>query len=126
VLRSILAAGMLLKPGDKLPDGTILKSTKCADRQDKVIYTSPTVKYAGLKFYAEPQPYGLDGMAASVVLQLRQRPGHFEQQGETMAFEKAREDSRGQGTWRRSARTWTLPRSNGSRSKTSSQSHTAS
>ena len=90
VLRGILEAGRLLKPGDTLPDGSILRSTKCAGRQDKVIYTSPTVKYAGLKFYAAPQPYGDDGMAASMVFMLRQKPDSFVTQGETMAFEKAR------------------------------------
>ena len=59
---------------------------------DAVIYTSPTVKYAGLKFYAEPQPFG-DGlsMAASIVLQCRQKPGSFTKQGETMAFNQARD-----------------------------------
>ena len=30
---------------------------RCAGRQDKVFYTSPTVRYAGLRFYATPTPY---------------------------------------------------------------------
>ena len=64
VLRGILKLGKLLKPGDRRPDGTIVRSTKTSGRQQGVFYTSPTVKYAGLKFYAEPQPYGNDGMAA--------------------------------------------------------------
>ena len=76
-----------MKPGDTLLDGTVLGSTKCAGRTDSVIYTSPTVKYAGLKFYAEPQPFG-DGMAASIVLQCRQKPDTFVKQGETMAFNR--------------------------------------
>ena len=80
-------------PGDTLLDGTTLKSKKCAGRQDKVFYTSPTVRYAGLKFYAEPQDWtAADGtlMQASIVLQCRQKPGTFREQGETMGFE---------GTW---------------------------
>ena len=53
VLSSVLNCGQLMKPGDKMLDGKVLHSTKCAGRQDKVFYTSPTVKYAGLKFYAD-------------------------------------------------------------------------
>jgi hypothetical protein len=87
VLQSVLDCGMLMKAGDKLLDGTHLRSTKCAGRQDKVFYTSPTVRYAGLKFYAEPHPFG-NGMSASIVLQCRQKPGSFKAQGETMQFEK--------------------------------------
>jgi len=87
VLKSILQCGQLMKPGDKLLDGTQLKSTKCAGRQDNVFYSSPTIKYAGLKFYAEPQPFG-NCMAASIVLQCRQRPGSFTTQGETMEFSR--------------------------------------
>ena len=55
-----------------------------------MFYTSPTVCYAGLKFYAEPQRYSSaatgDQMAGSIVLQCRQQPGSFEMQGETMGF----------------------------------------
>ena len=87
VLKSVLQCGSLMKPGDTLLDGTALGSTKCGARTDKVIYTSPTVKYAGLKFYAEPLPFG-DGMAASMVLQCRQKPGSFTSQGETMGFRR--------------------------------------
>eukprot|EP01047_Picozoa_sp_COSAG01_P050209 COSAG01_NODE_5050_length_4524_cov_189.554802_5_plen_322_part_00 len=96
ILRSITTLGTLLKPGDKLPDGTVLRSTKCAGRQADGFYTSPTIKYAGLKFYAEPQKFG-NGMMASIVLQLRQRPGSFITQGETMAFEKTSKS--GKGPW---------------------------
>jgi hypothetical protein len=87
VLKSIMRCGHLAKPGDTLLDGTILRSTKCAGRQAKQFYTSPTIKYAGLRFYAEPQALG-GGRAASIVLQCRQQPGSFETQGETMAFER--------------------------------------
>ena len=35
-------------------------------RQDKVFYTSPTIRYAGLSFYAEPQDFDLhDGGGAT-------------------------------------------------------------
>eukprot|EP01048_Picozoa_sp_COSAG05_P021098 COSAG05_NODE_3780_length_1841_cov_32.881171_1_plen_406_part_10 len=88
VLKSILQCGSLMKPGDKLLDGTKLCSTKCAGRTDHVFYTSPTIKYAGLKFYAEPQLFEHNGvqMAASIALQCKQRPGSFWTQGETMKF----------------------------------------
>lgn len=90
VLKSILDCGGLMKPGDRLVDGTLLKSTKCAGRQDKVVYTSPTIKYAGLKFYAEPNTWFDTAtgatMSASIVLQCRQNPGTFTAQGETMGF----------------------------------------
>ena len=71
------------------------KTVSVMARQDEVFYTSPTVKYAGLKFYAEPQLFlaaGADGqkrpMAGSIALQCRQKPGSFEMQGETMGFNR--------------------------------------
>ena len=50
VLKSILDCGQLMKAGDTLLDGTKLWtvwSVKCAGREDKLFYTSPTVHYAG-------------------------------------------------------------------------------
>ena len=97
VLKSILQCGSLMKSGDKLlqphpkqrgcrKEGCRkLHSTKCAGRQDKVFYTSPSIKYAGLKFYAEPQQVN-DRLHASMALQCRQEPGSFETQAETMEF----------------------------------------
>lgn len=88
VLRSALECGQLLRPGDKLMDGKMLRSTKCAGRQPRCIYTSPELAYAGLRFYAEPQRVvvGDVGFQASVVLECRQRPGSYRTQGETMRF----------------------------------------
>ena len=40
------------------------------------------MKYAGLKFYAEPQAFGDAGLPASVVLQCRQRPGSLVTRGD--------------------------------------------
>ncbi len=54
VCKNILATGMIMIPGDRLLDGTELRSERCAGRQDRVFYTSPTVSYAGLQFYATP------------------------------------------------------------------------
>jgi hypothetical protein len=89
VLESILDHGGLMKPGDVLLDGTTLTSTKCAGRQDQVFYTSPTIKYAGLRFYAE-QVWGEGGsMRASIAVQCRQMPGTFASQGETMGFTRS-------------------------------------
>ena len=98
VLKSILDCGALMKPGDRLLDGTQLIGTKCAGRQDRVFYTSPTVRYAGLKYYARPQCFEVPGgssddvaatgLAASMVLQCRQKPTSYQCQGETMGFEQ--------------------------------------
>ena len=91
VLNSILDCGGLMRPGGALIDGTKLESAKCAGRQDEVVYTSPTIKYAGLKFYAEPIKFttaaGVE-LRGSVVVQCRQNPGTFTKRGETMAFKR--------------------------------------
>jgi|EP01047_Picozoa_sp_COSAG01_P039498 hypothetical protein len=94
VLKSVLDCGQLMKAGDALLDGTLLQSSKCAGRQDNVFYTSPTIQYAGLKFYATPHAFvseqldpESDGLAAQMVLQCRQKPCSFTRQGETMGFE---------------------------------------
>eukprot|EP01043_Picozoa_sp_COSAG02_P034088 COSAG02_NODE_2364_length_9055_cov_12.230606_5_plen_838_part_00 len=119
VLKSVLESGTLMKPGDKLMNGTTLRSTKCAGRQDRVMYTSPTIEYAGMKFYAKPQLFMPSAslqaevdlelepeqghetkpqrMAASIVLQIRQKPGTFTTHGETMGFEK--QTKSGKGPW---------------------------
>ena len=57
VCAQILQSGMILIPGDRLLDGSVLRSGRCAGRQDKVYYTSPSVRYAGLRFYATPTPF---------------------------------------------------------------------
>ncbi len=57
VCAQIMRSGMMLIPGDRLLDGSVLRSGRCAGRQDKVYYTSPSVCYAGLGFYAAPTPF---------------------------------------------------------------------
>jgi hypothetical protein len=57
VLQPILQEGRIMIPGDTLIDSTKLRSTKCAGRQDVRFYTSPTIRDAGLGFYAEPQDF---------------------------------------------------------------------
>ena len=49
VLESILECGQLMKSGDRLLNGRQLRSTKCAGRQDRFFFTSPTIKYGGLR-----------------------------------------------------------------------------
>jgi hypothetical protein len=91
VLKSVLEHGDFAIPGDTLIDGSVLKSTKCAGRQDEVYYTSPTIRYAGLRFYAEPQPYTcLAGTHrhGQIVLQCRQNPKGVMKQKETMGFKR--------------------------------------
>ena len=57
VCKQILESGGICIPGDRLMDGSILQSGRCAGRQDKVYYSSPSVCYAGLRFYATPTPF---------------------------------------------------------------------
>ena len=57
VCKQILESGGMLIPGDRLLDGSVLRSGRCAGRQDSVYYTSPSVRYAGLRFYAAPTPF---------------------------------------------------------------------
>ena len=45
VLNGVLDCGGLVKPGDHLVNGTVLRSTKCAGRQDEVFYISPNIRY---------------------------------------------------------------------------------
>lgn len=49
VLKSILANGGLRKPGDMLLDGSEVRSSKCAGRQNRHFFTSPTIRceYSG-------------------------------------------------------------------------------
>ena len=54
VCKQILESGGMLIPGDRLLDGGVLRSGRCAGRQARKYYTSPSVRYAGLRFYAAP------------------------------------------------------------------------
>jgi len=79
-------------PGDELPDGTMLKSERCGGRQDKCVYTSPTVRYAGLRFYATPRRvFPQSTLMSQIVLQCRHQPGTFRIQRETMRFSRGKQ-----------------------------------
>mmetsp|Transcript_7861 Transcript_7861/g.16770 ORF Transcript_7861/g.16770 Transcript_7861/m.16770 type:complete len:324 (-) Transcript_7861:369-1340(-) len=89
VCKQILESGMMAIPGDRLLSGSVLQSGRCAGRQDRVFYTSPSVCYAGLRFYATPTRF-VDAagraMLGQAVLQCRQKAGSFSKQAETMGF----------------------------------------
>lgn len=87
ILKNIVDCGDILMPGDSLPDGTRLESRNCAGRTDSMVYTSPTVNYAGLRLYAKPQS-GPANLRFQVVFQCRQQPGTYKTQAETMGFRK--------------------------------------
>ena len=98
VLKSILDCGQLMKPGDVLLDGTKLKSSKCAGRQDKVFYTSPAIRYAGLKFYAEPSQFGTEQnqqMAASTLCSAGSCLDHTMHRVRQCTFPSGQDTSRG-------------------------------
>lgn len=74
-------------PGDRLPDGSILRSINCCGRDDAQFYTSPTINYAGLQMYATAKPWAWGEKATQVVLQCRQdRTKLFMTRPETMGF----------------------------------------
>jgi len=90
VVTSIITEGAFKLPGDILFNGTVLKAKNSAGRENREFFTSPTICYAGLGFYAEPCPYrAADGRTryGQAVLQCRQDPASFETQGQTMKFE---------------------------------------
>jgi len=90
VIKSIVeSGGFIAMPGDELPDGTKLRSDHCAGRQDRCIYTSPTVRYAGLKFYAAPCRLEGTELSFQVAFQCRQQPNSFTKQRETMGFARS-------------------------------------
>ena len=79
-------------PGDRLHSGATLKSERCAGRQDPVLYTSPTVKYAGLQCYAKAKRIGQTSTVAQILFQCRQKPDTFKVQRETMKFSLTNND----------------------------------
>jgi len=88
-VKSILGRGnFIAMPGDELPNGKTLRSTNSAGRQDPFIYTSPTVRYAGLKLYARPYQVAETQLMCQFVLQCKQEPATFDQLAETMGFRK--------------------------------------
>ena len=66
--QSIIKEGRLMQPGDFLIDGTELKSSKRGVlKAEPVVFTSPTIKYAGLKLYSEPAQIDRDIFASIVI-----------------------------------------------------------
>ena len=57
VCKQILEGGGMLLPGDRLLDNRVLRSGRCDGRQDRCFYTSPSARYAGLRFYATPRRF---------------------------------------------------------------------
>lgn len=92
VASTILRDGCFAVPGDKLVDGTVLRSRNSAARQDNHFYTSPTVNYAGLQLYAEPTEWvsqSGEPMIGQIVLMCKQDEDTLKRkQSETMGFRK--------------------------------------
>ena len=70
---------------------------ECRGRAMDAFWTSPTIKYAGLKYYARPQEYGKGScgvfageseMAACMAFECKQRPGSFGKGPETLGFRR--------------------------------------
>ncbi len=79
--------------GADLSDPLFLHESR--GRAMDAFWTSPTIRYAGLKYYARPQEYvssgafaGGSSMAASMAFECRQRPGSFGKGPETMGFRR--------------------------------------
>ena len=79
-----------MKPGDQLLDGTYLRSTKCAGRQDAVIYTSRTVEceYIGAVF-----------TATSARLPTPRRYHRFDMPGSNFTLNHKSSRAAGEGRW---------------------------
>jgi hypothetical protein len=69
-------------PGDVLEDGTKLAIRPGHIAGEEGYFTSPTIRYAELDVYATPTEW--NGHTAKVVLQLRQQPGSYTVQPETV------------------------------------------
>ena len=82
-IESVLAHQQLLMANDTLLDGTRLPIREGHADEQFFIFTSPSVRYASLAIYASPVEFR-PGLFAQVVFQVRQRPGSFEVQGETV------------------------------------------
>merc|ERR1739848_774734 len=76
--------GQLLMPGDTLDDGTRLDIRPGHIPGETGYFTSPTIRYAELDYYAAPVRW--NGYVGKIVLQLRQRPGSYTTQGETVGW----------------------------------------
>ena len=90
-MESVLLEGGLLLPGDHLLDGKALPAVHTNGGPDRhFLYTSPSVKYAELPVYTEPdtqlQRDGGWTSTLKIVLQCRQRPS-YGVQGETVGWE---------------------------------------
>eukprot|EP00928_Gymnodinium_smaydae_P047553 TRINITY_DN31745_c0_g1_i1.p1 TRINITY_DN31745_c0_g1~~TRINITY_DN31745_c0_g1_i1.p1 ORF type:complete len:508 (+),score=46.29 TRINITY_DN31745_c0_g1_i1:40-1563(+) len=83
-IASILRHRYLLMPGDVLDDGTRLGIRDGHIHGEVGFFTSPTIRYAELDAYATPIIW--KGHAAKIVLQLRQKPGSYTTQGETVGW----------------------------------------
>lgn len=84
-IKSIIPVGFDVA-GDVLLDGQVLGGANSAGRKDGVVYTSPSVEYAGLPLYARPQLYN-SRVWYQMALQVRQKPGSYTVQGETMGIQ---------------------------------------
>lgn len=82
---SILREGQLMRPGNKLIDGSELGNHATAGGQKRLgVYTSGSIKYAELDIYTHPSPWG--NHEIRVVLQCRQNLESAKIEGETIGW----------------------------------------
>lgn len=90
-LKSVLLEGGLLLPGDDKLDGNRIAASHTVGGGEarRQLYTSPSVCYAELDVYTEPDARATGGWTSKVkiVLQCRQQPS-YEVRGETVGWER--------------------------------------
>ena len=101
---SIIEHEELLLPGDILKDGTKLSIRPGHIPNENFFFTSPTINYSLLETYATSVQW--EGCRVKTVLQLRQAPGTFIVQDETVGWRKNHKETAIDPNFRNSEVEW--------------------